>query len=251
MPSMMPTQVVAALDQLFPHAATGQPGGSIQPSHSPKIQALLDLVNEIPEQLIVLDPGAYATFVHARATMRDAMAIWVSRGATGGMSNVGNVDAVTALRSALVKLRDDFPAPKHTNLAFISDDDIREDILLDVGTAERSLHHSEWKPAMVMAGAVIEDLLHLKLRQLDPALLQAAVTAPKDALDRWNLSQMIDVSEELGILRRANTLTSARLTKDYRNLIHPGRRARRSERPTRARAYTAIGGMYGVIDELS
>lgn len=246
----MPSQVVAALDQLFPHAVIGQSGGSIQPSHSPKIQALLDLVTEIPEQLIVLEPNDYASFVQAKATMKDAMAIWVSRGPTGSMSYVGNVDAVTALRLALVKLRDDFPAPKHADLAFISEGDIREDIRLDVGTAERSLHHSEWKPAMIMAGAVIEDLLHWKLGQIDPAHLQAAAKAPKSSLNHWNLGEMLNVSEELGILKNASTLASARLTKDYRNLIHPGRRARRSERPTRARAYTAIGGMYGVIDEL-
>jgi hypothetical protein len=246
----MPSQVVAALERMFPHAGANQPGASIDPSLSGKVQSLLDLVADIPEQLIVLAPQDYAAFVQATGTMRDTLATWIHRGVTGTMPSVDGFDAVTVLRRELTKLRDDFPAAAHVDLAFIADAEIREDISLDVGIAERSLHASEWKPAMIMAGAVIEDLLHWRLGQLEPAILRGAATAPAGPLDNWNLASMIDVAEELSILRNANTITSARVAKDYRNLIHPGRRARRAERPTRARAYTAIGGMYGVIDEL-
>jgi hypothetical protein len=255
MPTIVPSEAVIALERMFPHAMNDQPGGSIQPSHSAKIRSLLDLVNDIPEQLIVLPPQDYAAFVQAKGTISDTLGVWTHRGAIGGMPNIDGVDVVTVLRRALVKLQDDFPAPKHVDLSFISDPDVREDLSLDVGTAERSLHAGEWKPAMIMAGAVIEDLLHWKLGQVDPAKLQVATKAPRAKgkivpLDAWKLYSMIDVAEELGVLRNANTITSARVAKDYRNLIHPGRRSRKAERPTRARAYVAIGGMYGVIDEL-
>jgi hypothetical protein len=53
------------------------------------------------------------------------------------------------------------------------------------------------------------------------------------------------------MLQNANAITSAQMARDYRNLIDPGRRARRAERPTRVRAYAAIGGMYGVMDSFA
>lgn len=245
----MPSQVVAALERMFPHAGANEKGASIDPSLSGRVQSLLDLVSDIPEQLIVLAPPDHAAFVQATGTMRDSLAKWIHRGMVDNVPLIDGFDAVTVLRRELVKLRDDYPAAAHVDLAFITDPEIREDITLDVGIAERSLHASEWKPAMIMAGSVIEDLLHWKLGQLNPATLTGAAKAPGGPLDNWNLASMIDVAEELSVLRNANTITSARVAKDYRNLIHPGRRARRAERPTRAKAYTAIGGMYGVIDE--
>jgi hypothetical protein len=68
--------------------------------------------------------------------------------------------------------------------------------------------------------------------------------------DKWKLIPMIEVAEELHILQNANTIAAEQMARDHRNLIHPGRRARLAERPTRGKAYTAIGGMYGVVDEL-
>jgi hypothetical protein len=127
----------------------------------------------------MLLPQDYSTFVQAKDTFSDTLATWIHRRATGTMPTKDGVDAVTALRRALVKLRDDCPAPRHVDLAFITDADVREDISLDIGTAERSLHASEWKPAMIMAGAVIEDLLHWRLGQFDPATLHSAATAPR------------------------------------------------------------------------
>jgi hypothetical protein len=251
MPAIVPSQVVVALDRIFPHAASDQRDAKIDSGSTHKLRSVLDLVNDIPEQLIVLPPQDYATFVQAKGTISDGLQIWTHRGLAGTLPNIDGVDAVTVLRRALIQLRDDYPAPKHVNLSFITDDDIREDLRLDIATAERSLHASEWKPAMIMAGAVIEDLLHWKLAR-DAAKLAGAKRGPKKSipLDNWTLESMIDVAEELGVLRNANTIASARMAKDYRNLIHPGRRARSADRPTRGKAYTSIGGMYGVIDEL-
>jgi hypothetical protein len=246
----MPSDVIVALDRMLPHAAHSPANAKLDHSHSGKLRSLLELVKDIPGELIDLSPQDYATFVQVKTTISDALDTWASRGATGNMPNVGDVDAASALRRLLVKLGDEFPAPKFLDLAFITDPELREDVSLDVGVAERSLFASEWKLAMMMAGAVIEDLLHWKLGQLDPSALRSAKKAPKEALDNWKLYSMIDVAEELSVLKSANTITSARVAKDYRNLIHPGRRARRAERPTRAKAYIAIGGMYGVIDEL-
>ena len=95
MPTIMPSQVVVALERMFPHAVNNQPSASIDPSLSGKVQSLLDLVNNIPEQLIVLAPQDYAAFVQAKGTMHDTLATWIHRGLTGPMPGVEGFDAVT------------------------------------------------------------------------------------------------------------------------------------------------------------
>ena len=250
MRDVMPSQVVAAIDELFPHAKKGLTDGKVDASRSTQLRGILNLAEAIPGALLPTNSSDYSAFVLAKSTIEETLGQWQSRGAIGSMPPAGGADAVTTLRRTLAALPDEHPPATQTDLAFIKDEELREDISLDIGAAERSLQGSEWKLCMIMAGAVIEDLLHWKLGQCDPAALKGAPKAPRELLDSWSLASMIDVAEELGVLRDANNVSSARVAKDYRNLIHPGRRARRAERPTRARAHAAIGGMYGVIDEL-
>jgi hypothetical protein len=54
---------------------------------------------------------------------------------------------------------DDAPAPSTTDPAFISDADLRADLLQDLGEVNRSLHNGEWKGATVLAGSIVEALL--------------------------------------------------------------------------------------------
>jgi hypothetical protein len=71
-------------------------------------------------------------------------------------------DVITGIRRALVACPDEYPPPVHAELTFIADADLREDLRLDIGAAERSLTAGEWKAASVLAGAVIETLLRWK-----------------------------------------------------------------------------------------
>jgi len=84
----------------------------------------------------------------------------------------------------------------------------------------------------------------------------AAQNAPKTQrgtvkdLGDWGLADMIAVAAELNILADDDGVTAVGLTKNYRNLIHPGRAARRGQKCDRATAYSAIGGMMYIIQAL-
>lgn len=256
MPTVMPSQAIIALDKIYPHAARNQNGALLPPNESTKLRTLLELVNDIPDRLIVLSADDYADFVHAKATISETLLTWLHRGATGGMPFIDSKDPVTVLRRVLTLCRDEFPPAGHASLSFIKDSDIREDVRLDVGAAERSLLNGEWKAAGILAGAVTEALLHWRLSSVPLATREASTCAPTrrgapTSYDEWVLNDLILVAEDLRVLKNKKTVTAALLTKDYRNLIHPGRAARLKEPPTRSAAHSAIGGMLAIIEELS
>ena len=61
MPSVMPSQVVQTIDQLFPHAATGRGDGQLQAGHSPQLIGIMNLVKAIPSELITVPPNLYGS----------------------------------------------------------------------------------------------------------------------------------------------------------------------------------------------
>ena len=73
---------------------------------------------------------------------------------------------------------------------------------------------------------------------------------PLSDIDRWDLDQFIEVAAYLDLLT-TDTCTAARLAKNFRNLIHPGRAARLAQTCDRATAYSAIGALEHVIRDLS
>jgi hypothetical protein len=52
MPSVMPSQVVQTIDQLFPHAVIGRGDGQLQASHSPQLIGILNLIKAVPAERI-------------------------------------------------------------------------------------------------------------------------------------------------------------------------------------------------------
>ena len=78
------------------------------------------------------------------------------------------------------------------------------------------------------------------------------MTANPDSndLDRWNLHECIEVSEELGVIK-PNTAKQTRLAKDFRNFIHPGVAQRLGEKCDRATALSAVAGMEHIVRDLT
>ncbi len=151
------------------------------------------------------------------------------------MAQVRRFDAVTGIRWALANCSDEHPPSATTELLFINDPELRENIRRDLGAMERALNNAEWKAATVLAGATIEALLHwwLQARSPGPTAVQAAATLlagkgtinkPHNNIDRWELHQFIEVAGHLGLLK-PDTCSAARLAQNFRNLVHPGRAA--------------------------
>ena len=93
------------------------------------------------------------------------------------------------------------------------------------------------------------------MSQETKSTIDGAARAPtrggsKKDLNDYVLGEFFKVAEDLGLLP-SNIATVALLAKNYRNLIHPGRAIRLSEKCTRSSSHMAIGAMEAVIETLS
>jgi hypothetical protein len=260
MARVMPSRVVQTIDELFPHAARNMPNAVLGAGGGSQYLGILNLLKDVPDELITLEPADYSELVLAKSTIEEHLAHWRSRGNVGEMAPVKGFDVVTVIRRALAKCPDEYPPSATTELLFINDAALRDNIRRDLGAAERAFNNAEWKAATVLAGATIEALLHWRLQEPSPGptAVQAAVAAlvaqrtinnPGNNLDRWHLHEFIEVAGHLGLLK-PDTCSAARLAQNFRNLIHPGRAARLAQTCNRGTAHSAAGALDQVIDEL-
>lgn len=258
MARVMPSQVVQTIDELFHHAKKDQPGNQLH-GH-PQLQGLLNLLNDVPDELISVSSADYADLVLARGIIDDFLAHSRARGVGGMLAHVKGFDVVTVIRRVLAKCSDQYPPPTATELLFIKDDELRENIGRDVGATSRALNNAEWKAATVLAGATIEALLHWRLQQPLPgdAAVEEAVaelvatkgmSRPDKNIDWWGLHHFIEVAAHLGLIK-SDTIVAAKLAENFRNLIHPGRAARLAQNCDKGTAHSAIGALEHVIRDL-
>ena len=66
---------------------------------------------------------------------------------------------------------------------------------------------------------------------------------------KWHLPELIEVAAELRLIKDG-TVTQARLAKEYRNLIHPGRENRLQQCCDRPEALSAVSAVEHVIRDL-
>jgi hypothetical protein len=260
MPRVVPSQVVMVIEHLFPEVPRGD-HFSLHRGNTGPIMALLALVDQIPQELLPSDPGHYSAFVVVVNILRGALAEWQVRdpgfGRTPGYSDK---NPIFFLHEILAQCVDDAPSSTTAELLFISDPDLRSVLRSDISTANQALANGGWKAATVLAGSVVEALLLWALQQQPaPARHQALAAArtkdpklsqPPDELERWDLVHYIAVAEQLQQIN-ADTATQARLAKDFRNLIHPGRAQRLAQACTRGTALAALAAVEMVVECLT
>jgi hypothetical protein len=263
MPRVVPSQVVALIDQIFPFAATERQGEiprkiGLSLGTATQLRTIADLVDQIPGELIVVGGPEYGGLVAGVSAIRIAIETWQSQPnkllqevalekLEGGFGTLG---PVTLIRRALALCPDESPAPGTSKLNFIPDKDLREALRRDIGSVENDLANGEWKGATVLAGSVIEALLLWSLQQRSVDVANAKANPSKPQLEKWDLHDYIEVASELQILH-PDTTTQARLAKNFRNLIHPGRAIRLGQVCDRATALSAVAAMEHVIRDLS
>jgi hypothetical protein len=267
MPRVVPSQVREFIDNL-PSYQAGQDATFVNFMNLgvPNLSAIVDLVEQIPDELLTMDPTAYASLVRAKAQIRVAISERIAdrQANVTPRSNPLHVaaDPVRMIREALAKCPDESPAPGTSELKFVKDPDLKENLRNDFGAIERALSHGEWKAATVLAGSTIEALLLWDLQNRVQAQIPgavAALTANKtftsqlstNLEDRsWSLHHYIEVAAQLGRIE-PNTLTEARLAKDFRNLIHPARSQRLGQKCDRGTALECVAALEHVVVDLS
>jgi len=125
MPRVVPSQVVEQIARFFPEAKTQNEGGkeiSLSASHSLQLAPSYELAQEIPSELLVLDPEPYVEYRSSIAGLRE----FLERGlrnlgsySISGIPGLRHLSPVTLIRQALEKCPDQFPSHRTAELKVI------------------------------------------------------------------------------------------------------------------------------------
>jgi hypothetical protein len=148
---------------LFPWAASQAEGQRIPlgGTSSVQIAAVLDLVEQVPDELITLNAEDYSALRVCVVGLRQKVSRWLARGDDlfDHISGLPPLNPITLIRQCLIKCPDESPTPGTVELALVGDQDLRESIRLEISAADRDLANGEWKGATVLAGSAVEALL--------------------------------------------------------------------------------------------
>jgi hypothetical protein len=179
---------------------------------SATLSAVLELVEQIPGELLTMDKEAYGLLIRGKAQIKDTLATWIANRTAGHslhpFSFHHSLNPLAQIRDAFAGCPDESPAPGTSELTFIPDADLRANLRNDIGAVTRALSNGEWKAATVLAGSAAEALLLWALKQRSSANITSAITALRASrelttapdpnnLDRWNLYEFIQVAEKL------------------------------------------------------
>jgi hypothetical protein len=222
------------------------------------------MVESISDELLILDPADYAALVASIAFIQGLPQVFqANRAAIPLMLRGHEENPISTIRRLLATCPDQAPPKGTTELAFIADARLRESIRLDIGSATQDLAQGEWKGATVLAGSAVEALLLWALQEHEsknPGAIAAAVVVLKATVrqglssnleDRdWHLHEYVEVAAHLKLIS-ADAAQLVHLTKDFRNLIHPGAAARLSRAPDKSTALTALAAAEAVARDLT
>lgn len=258
MARVVPSQLAEIIDAAYPHISN-RPPQAYDHSHGPRLRAVVEVARQVPTELFT-GPSDFNDFMLCISVIEEQLQRWLISGSGQVLGFVGRFDdPLQKMHEILLRCRDE-PLPNNPlMLRFIANRRLRDSILRDIRGADDALAHGEWKAATVLAGAAIEALLHWRLGRKTAMQLQAAAKAavsakmltrePDGNLDNWGLAQLIEVAGQLALLKK-DTLVTARQSKDFRNLIHPGKAKRLAQQCDRSTALVAMAALVRVIDEL-
>jgi hypothetical protein len=258
MPKVLPSEVVAFINEQFP----GDSHGLVTANQAPAYATIVRLVDDIPPELITLSGSEYQDLIIGVEYLRHVVELFATRGNTTAPQGGPRGNPIVLIRKALANCLDQRPSPATAGLLFITNADLRESIRLDISSAHSAYRNGEWKAATVLAGAAMEALLLWGIETKTQAEIDNAVDAllalPTGGLDdrpkgkpvKWRLFELIKVAKQLGLLKKQRSETQCDLARDYRNLIHPGKE--RTDQPCdRATALGALAGCEIAARDLS
>lgn len=271
MPGTVPSDIVREIERLFPFTieqAAGrlQQEATIDYAHATRVRTIVDLCRRLPQDLLPVDPRAFARYRRALMELEHHVERWDHgdgyRNVT--MTSVREERPLSPLAILLQVLRecpDDRVEAAGGVLAFVVDPDVRADLAQDIADAERAVGEGQWKAATVLAGSAVEALLLWGLTERKtPSEVKAAAAAavahgrltraPGADLNRWVLGQYIAVAYEAGLVKD-DTATQADLARDFRDLIHPGRVQRKGKRCGKETAHAALAAVHCVLRDLA
>jgi hypothetical protein len=254
MARVLPSDVADRIDWVFPWVRNPNPPVLAYQQESMPIAAVLSLIERIPETLLRFNAHGYGNFVWAHASLTQLVRLFQGGLGFANWPTHQNLDAMTTLYQLLKMCPDEAISEHAAGLPFILDQTLRDSIRSDISSAESAFNNGEWKASTVLAAAAVEALLLWSIKQCSDAERQSAINRIKLNLDaahpeNWTLPNYIDVARQLGHIE-PETSTEARLAKDFRNLIHPGREIRLNQKCDRGTALSALAALDHIVRDL-
>jgi hypothetical protein len=266
MSRVVPSVIAAVIDRAFPWAKQDDYSTSnLHFSEASTLSGIVGLLDRLPEELLTLNQNRYADFLLAREALRHEVDAFSSGSKEGRFwPRPSDRNALCLARHVLSGCPDEAPVSGSNELAFIDDESLRNNLRRDAGSVESAMRNSEWKAVTVLGGSLVEALLlwGIGRRQAeDPRAVEAAVERATltanfgkrlDSKDpeTWDLIHYIEVARELGAISES-TASQARLAKNFRNLIHPGRERPTGEQCDRGTAFSVLAAVELVTRDLA
>jgi hypothetical protein len=261
MASLPPSEVVKLIDTLFAWAGQGGSGPALTfHANLAAVATLVAAIDHIPEHLLTFDGESVHQYLAGSSALRSGLATWQSGDKTHMVSIVpgfNQVHPVLLVRNALARCHESVPEPDTAELQFIDDARFRESLRWDISIANSAFRNREWKPATVLAGSVMEAVLLWAILAAKSADRDAAIAdargrkcdVPKKSPEHWYLPHYIEVASGLGAITKETT-DAARVAKDFRNLVHPGRVLREGSCDA-GTAHFALGALHRVVRDVT
>lgn len=140
---------------------------------------------------------------------------------------------------------------------YIHNSDLKTIIIRDYYELRMLVYRSgAWKSCMVLAGSILEAILHDVLTEPSrEPLAQNSSKAPVNQagniitnISKWNLASLIKVSEDINLFDSKRSATFDQTLRDFRNFIHPLKEIRAQHPCKEAEAMMAIGALEGICD---
>jgi hypothetical protein len=161
-PRLVPSEIVAVIDELFPYAASGKATEKLGIDVNGRVSALISLVDRLPAELVALPPKAFADYI----TQLEILRVKNATAMTHGSGYRYSAQPVCALRKHLAACPDEAVIAAALEFLFVDPPELRDDLQIDLAESYDSLHAGRFKAATVLAGAVIEALLVWRLSNL-------------------------------------------------------------------------------------
>lgn len=260
MSRLVPSRVVDAILRVHPGVLRedGLNPGTLAALSRSIVSAVVDLVDQVPSELIALPADEYAAYSVAVSVARLSISAQApghnaDQAAMPVLTLFGGRTALRVIHDSLVRCPDQAATVATAGLEFIADDVLRQELRRDISASTGALMNHEYKAATVLAGSVIEALLLWALGRIGEAAVRvqcAQVNLPKQGLEHWALGAFIGAASACNLIADA-TKTQAELAQDFRNLIHPGRALRLGASCTLGTAYAALAAVDAVCTDFA
>lgn len=183
----------------------------------------------VAQELASLDPNDFEPIARARfVRLRHSIAQLASQ------KILGKLPTFRPTVVELIEILDDYAGRGSSGLtrsfAFIADPELRNIVVRDYEELHRRLFPGRaWKSTVVMAGSILEAILHDRI--VHSRWRGAAIASPKavnapNGMDKWTLNTLIDVAVDIHALPVDLEKVIHQALRDYRNFVHPKKEIR-------------------------